>query len=129
MPQCSFSEGWGALWRAHPGPPSAPSRLDPGGSRLEGTYPTVGGRRPSCSPAGSTSGHGDNPYPAGTGGGTCLPDHALLQGDRDLATLAHVEREMGEGLRAPLQGGGAALPAPLDSSSVRSFQLPLGGSQ
>lgn len=112
----------GGLWCSHPGPPSVPSRLDPGDSRLEGTYPTVGGCRLGCSPAGSSCGQGDSPCPAGTGGGTWLPNHPLLQGNRDLAMLAHVERERGEGLRAPLQGGGAALPAGV-SSSLNSYPI------
>lgn len=77
---------------------------------------TVGGCRPSCSPAGSICGQGNSPCPAGRGGDTWLPDHPLLQGDRDLATLAHEERQRGEGLRAPLQGGGAALPTGVSSS-------------
>lgn len=103
------------MWCSCPGPPLSPPGWTQEGAGWRGLYSPVGGRRPSCSPAGSTSGQGDCPCPAGMGGGTWLPDHPLLQGDRDLAMLAHMERR-GEGLRAPLQGGGAAPPAGVSSS-------------
>lgn len=118
---CSLSVRWGALWCSHPGSHSVPSRLGPGGSNC--VYLSVGGSRPGCSPAGSTSGQGDNPCPAGTGGGTWLPDHPLLQGDRDLATLADAERGRGEGLRVLLQDGGAAL---LAGTSFSLSSCPIG---
>lgn len=59
---------------------------------------------PGHSPAGSTSGRGGNPCPAGTGGGTRLPGHHHPGGDRAQAALAHAERGRGEGIISCGQG-------------------------
>lgn len=91
----------------------APGCWDPGGGRLGGSYPTVGGHMPGRSPAGSTSGWVDNPCPAGTVGGTRLLGHHQSWGDRAQDALEHARRGRSEGPipagKLSLQGEGLSL--------------------